>query len=74
MPTPVIVAPLDKTIDNRMVQLRRSTIRDFAQGCQMVCFETKNPDLGKFLEGLGIENVDILYDHWEHFLVIWNNL
>jgi hypothetical protein len=26
------------------------------RGCQMVCFHTKNTNLGKFLEGLGMEN------------------
>jgi hypothetical protein len=26
------------------------------------------------LEGLGIENVAILYDHWEYFSIIWYNL
>jgi hypothetical protein len=25
-----------------------STKKDYAQGCQMVCFQTKNPNLGKF--------------------------
>jgi hypothetical protein len=27
------------------------------QGCQMFCFQTKNPNLGKFLEGLAMENL-----------------
>jgi hypothetical protein len=29
------------------------------QGCQMVCFQTKNPNLGKILEGLEMENLGI---------------
>jgi hypothetical protein len=29
------------------------------QGCQMVCFQTKNPDLGKF------------YGHLEYITAIW---
>jgi hypothetical protein len=33
------------------------------QGCQMVYFQTKNPNLGKFFEGLRLENVDIYYVH-----------
>jgi hypothetical protein len=40
----------------------------------MVYFQTKNPNLGKNLEGLGMENVVIFYDHLEYFLVIWYNL
>jgi hypothetical protein len=42
------------------------------QGCQMVCFQTKNPKFGYFLEGLLIGNVGILYDHLKYF--IWYNL
>jgi hypothetical protein len=34
------------------------------QGCQMVCFQTKNPNLGKFLEGLAVENLGIFYDNF----------
>jgi hypothetical protein len=50
------------------------------QCCQMVCFQTKNPNLGKFCR----ENIGIFYDHgsilWPlkicyghlvYFLVIW---
>jgi hypothetical protein len=34
------------------------SFRGGAQGCQMVYFQTKkNPILGKFLEGIGMENV-----------------
>jgi hypothetical protein len=39
----------------------------FKQGCQMVYFQAKNPNLGQFLEGLGLENVDT-------FMAIWNIL
>jgi hypothetical protein len=54
------------------------------QGCQMVRFQTKNPNLVKFWRGLRLENVDILYGHLEyltdnldfydhlvHFVFIW---
>jgi hypothetical protein len=37
------------------------------QGCQMVCFQTKNPDLGKFWRAL----------EWKmlvYFMTIWNIL
>jgi hypothetical protein len=29
------------------------------KGCQMVYFQTENTNLGIFLEGLGMENLDI---------------
>jgi hypothetical protein len=54
------------------------------QGCQMVCFQTKNPDLGKFWRVLdwkmfkyfmAIWNIfwrfEIFYDHSVHFVFIW---
>jgi hypothetical protein len=45
---------------------KRTSRRNFecespSQGCQMVYFQTKNPDLGKFLEVYAIEDVGILY-------------
>jgi hypothetical protein len=42
------------------------------QGCQMVSFLTKNPDLGKFCEGLWLENVATFYGHLEYFADIWD--
>jgi hypothetical protein len=54
------------------------------QGCQMVCFQTKNPNLGKFWRALdwkmftyfiSIWNISwrfgIFYDHLAHFVFIW---
>jgi hypothetical protein len=54
------------------------------QGCQMFCFQTKNPNLGKFWRAFdGIMLIyfraiwDILqlfwifYDHLVHFVLIW---
>jgi hypothetical protein len=54
------------------------------QGCQMVSFQTKNSDLGKFwtalggkmlLEFMAIWNIlwtfGIFYDHLEHFGFLW---
>jgi hypothetical protein len=32
------------------------------------CFQTKNPNLGKFWEGLRLENVYIFYGHLEYFM------
>jgi hypothetical protein len=41
-------------------------------GCQMVHFQTKNPNLGKFWRALPrLENVDIFYGHWEYLTDIW---
>jgi hypothetical protein len=45
------------------------------QGCQMVCFQTKNPNLGKFWRVLGrLENVNIFYGLLEYFMEIWDIL
>jgi hypothetical protein len=64
----------------------RQTIRVsfYWQGCQMVCFQTKNPNLGKFLRALdwktliffmAIWNIlwrfGIFYGHLVHFVFIW---
>jgi hypothetical protein len=38
----------------------------------MACFQTKNANLGKFLEGLRKENVDIFYGHLEYFINVWD--
>jgi hypothetical protein len=37
------------------------------QGCQMVCFQTKNPNLGKFWRALG-------WKIFMYFMAIWNIL
>jgi hypothetical protein len=45
------------------------------QSCQMVSFQTKNPNLGKFWGALPRwENVDIIYIHLECFTDIWDIL
>jgi hypothetical protein len=54
------------------------------QGCQMVCFQTKNPNLGKFWGFLQwkifvyfmtiwsiLRTLEIFYGHLVHFVVIW---
>jgi hypothetical protein len=54
------------------------------QGCQMVCFQTKNPNLGKFWRALGwkmliyfmpngniLQTFGIFYNHWLHFVFTW---
>jgi hypothetical protein len=54
------------------------------QGCQMVYFQTKNPNLGKFWRALDwkmliyfmairniLQTLDTFYDHLVHFVFIW---
>jgi hypothetical protein len=40
------------------------------QGCQMVYFQTKNRKLGKFFEGLAMEDVGTFYAHLVYFTYI----
>jgi hypothetical protein len=41
----------------------------------MVCFQTKNPNLGKFFRASDyIEDVDIFYGHLEYFMDMWDIL
>jgi hypothetical protein len=40
----------------------------------MVCFQTKNSQFGFILEGLGMGNVFVFYDHLEYFTAIWYHL
>jgi hypothetical protein len=47
---------------------------DRSTGWPDVFFQNKNPNLGKFWEGLGIENVGIFYDNWQYFTAIWYSL
>jgi hypothetical protein len=44
------------------------------QGCQMVCFQTQNPNLGKFWRVLLWQIFGILYDHLVYFTAIGNIL
>jgi hypothetical protein len=37
----------------------------------MVYFPSKNPNLGKFLEGLAMEDVVIFNGHWVYCMAIW---
>jgi hypothetical protein len=37
----------------------------------MVCFQTKNPNLGKFYTANRMENAGIFYGHLEYFTAIW---
>jgi hypothetical protein len=44
------------------------------QGCNMVYFQTKNPNLGKFWRALEWKMlVYVFYDHLEYFTAIWCN-
>jgi hypothetical protein len=77
------------TDDNkRKKNVRRETGGTFCwrgeQGCQMVCFQTKNPNLGKFWRVLHwkmlrslmaiwnmLRSFGKFYDHLVHFVLIW---
>jgi hypothetical protein len=47
------------------------------QGCQMVCFQTKNPSLGKFWRVLQWKmlvyfmTIGLFYGNWKYFIPIW---
>jgi hypothetical protein len=42
-----------------------------ATGCQMVYLQTKNPNFGIFLVGLGMENFGKSYNHFGIYKSIW---
>jgi hypothetical protein len=44
------------------------------QGCQIVCFQTKNTNLGKICRAKNFQNVDIYYGHLEYLMDILNIL
>jgi hypothetical protein len=61
-----------------------STNKSLKQGCQMVCFQTKNPNFGKFGRVLQwkilvyfmtiwsiLRPLEIFYGHLVYFAVIW---
>jgi hypothetical protein len=48
-------------------QIRRKGA-EMDHGCQMVCFQTKNPNLGKFWRVFQMEDFGIFYEHLVHFL------
>jgi hypothetical protein len=67
-------------------ELRGVNLRPSAatQGCQMVCFQTKNPNFGKFWRVLEwkmmvyfidswsiLRSFVLVYGHWVQFVVIW---
>jgi hypothetical protein len=62
----------------------RQICEDSHQGCQMVCFQTKNANLGKFWRALDwkmliyfmpiwniLQTFGIFYNHLVHFVFIW---
>jgi hypothetical protein len=44
------------------------------KGCQMVCFQTKNLNLGKFWRALEWKILHIFYDRLEYFTAVWYNV
>jgi hypothetical protein len=48
-------------------------IGNLEQGCQMFCFRTKNPNLGKFWRALDWKKwIYVFYGHLENFTDIWD--
>jgi hypothetical protein len=41
------------------------------QGCQVVCFQTKQPNLGKFCRALKRKKVGIFYGQLEYITAFW---
>jgi hypothetical protein len=48
-------------------RIKKKLLRWRKKGCQMVYFQTKNPNLGKF----SIED-GIVYGHWVYLTAIWS--
>jgi hypothetical protein len=49
--------------------------RELAPGLPgVIYFQTKNSNLGKNMEGIRLEDVDIFYCHLEYFTAIWHIL
>jgi hypothetical protein len=56
-------------------QLVRFSASSLKQGCQMVCvFSNQKSQFGYILQGLGMENVVIFFEHLEHFTDIYGSL
>jgi hypothetical protein len=55
----------------RIAVLKTHVRHTIHQGCQMVCFQTKNPDLGKFWRVLQWK---IFFEHWVYLMAIGNIL
>jgi hypothetical protein len=49
----------------------RATCWATDQGCRMLYFQTKNCNLGKFFQGLAMEDVGIFFVHLVYFMAIW---
>jgi hypothetical protein len=54
---------LSKLINKNDQKSRSELSRSPGQGCQMVYFQTKNTNMGKFWEGTAIEDVGLFYVH-----------
>jgi hypothetical protein len=54
--------------------LVRKGILQVHQGCQMVYFQNKNPNLCKFWSAFDLENVVIFHGHLVYFTDIWDIL
>jgi hypothetical protein len=52
-------------------QLRTYGSSILEQGCQMVCFQTKNPNLSKFCGVLLRKILVYFMANWKYFVAIW---
>jgi hypothetical protein len=63
----------------QMINTNRAKKKGSLQGCQMVFFKTKKPNLGKFWRALKWKMLEIFnlrpfgnyYDHLVYFMAIW---
>jgi hypothetical protein len=47
------------------------TVLDCKQGCQMVYFQTKNPNMGKFRRALEWKKVSIFFGYLVVWYILW---
>jgi hypothetical protein len=87
MPSMIILLVYLQAGLTQMLRSIKEQTPALVQGCQMDCFQTKNPNLGKFWRALAwkillyfmpiwnilryLEYFKIFYDHLVHFVFIW---
>jgi hypothetical protein len=74
--TPILQKILERFLDDRATnQLKENlkiTFKETYQGCQMVYFQTKNPNLGKFWRTLEWKKVGIFMNTWNITAIFYN--
>jgi hypothetical protein len=71
-------------VSSKQLQTGSQSSGNTNQGCQMVCFQTKNPNLGKFWSVLQwkmlvylmsiwsiLRPLELFYGHLVYFVIIW---